>query len=257
MHRSFSYKIVHLAQSVALVALVMTAIALVASCIAAAAGFVPWLHLPMVFGDTLVADAGMYAQIALATFVSSLLFFVPMNRRVMQLERTHRDFQISMDDIAQAFYICHTADRAGNFTMSSEFDAVRERMVYMRDHPDLQSLEPAILEVAAQMSQRSQDLANIYDDEKVQRAKTFLQQRQDELVTHQNQIAKAMQVCQDLKTWKDTVTDEENLSDTKAAQLDRQLRETLDSLGYKIGKALPQTNGKVVSLGMGPLPEQA
>jgi len=30
-----------------------------------------------------------------------------------------------------------------------EFDAVRERLAYLRDHPDLSRLEPEVLEVAA------------------------------------------------------------------------------------------------------------
>jgi len=258
LRKSYASKATHLLQSLTLGALILTAFALLASCVAAALGVLPWLTLPITFGETLFANAGMYLQIGVAMFVSSLLFFVPLNRRVMQLESTHRDFQISMDDVAQAFYICHTADRGGKFTISSEFDAVRERLIFMRDHPDLQSLEPEILEVAAQMGQRPQELADIYNDEKVQRAKTFLQQRQDELLSQETQIAKAMKVCRELKAWRETVEDEEKLGDTKSVQLDRELRETLDSLGYKIGRSLPQTNGKVVSLGMmGPLPEQA
>ena len=43
-----------------------------------------------------------------------------------------------MEDIARAYHLCHTADRAGVFTLSSEFDSVRERLAYQRDHPDLE-----------------------------------------------------------------------------------------------------------------------
>ena len=52
-------------------------------------------------------------------------------------------------------------------------------------HPDLGALEPEILELAAQMSRISQDLAETYSDEKVDRARTFLQQRQQEIDTFQ------------------------------------------------------------------------
>ena len=51
--------------------------------------------------------------------------------------------------------------------MSSEFDAVRERLAYLHDHHDLDSLEPSVLEVAAQMSHQSRELSDIYSDEKL------------------------------------------------------------------------------------------
>jgi len=72
--------------------------------------------------------------------------------------------------------------------MSSEFDAVRERLAYLRDHPDLDSLEPQVLELAAQMSHQSRELSDIYNDEKVTRAKTFLKQRQEEAERQQDLI---------------------------------------------------------------------
>ena len=56
----------------------------------------------------------------------------------------------------------------------------RERIDYLRQHPDLKLLEADILTLAAQMSQQSHRLAEIYNDERVTRAKDFLQQRQRE-----------------------------------------------------------------------------
>ncbi len=99
-----------------------------------------------------------------------LCFFLPSNARIMRLENSHRRFSIGMRDVAQAYHFAHAADREGIFQMSSEFDAVRECLAYLRDHPDLESLEPALLEAAAQMSHISRELADVYADEKVARA---------------------------------------------------------------------------------------
>jgi len=108
VRNSIFQKTLHLVQSLTLGGLLVTSVALIGTCIASAIGLIPWLHAPMTFGGTVIENAGMYGQIFVAVLVASLLFFVPLNKRVMQLERTHRDFQISMDDVAQAYYLCHT-----------------------------------------------------------------------------------------------------------------------------------------------------
>merc|ERR1712173_435973 len=105
-----------------------------------------------------VENAGMYAQLALTVLAVGLCFFLPTNRRVMQLETSHRQFNVGMQDVARAYAAVHAADRAETFQMSSEFDSVRERLAYLRDHPDLATLEPAVLEMAAQMSHVARDL---------------------------------------------------------------------------------------------------
>lgn len=141
----------------------VTAISYTAAC---ALGYAPWLTFTATFGDLFVPLAGMYTQIVVTIILASLFFFMPSAGRIMSLERSQRDFKVSMEDVAHAYHVCHTADRSGVFTMSSEFDAVRERLSYLRDHPDLDSLEPAVLELAAQMSRQSRELADIYNDEK-------------------------------------------------------------------------------------------
>jgi len=45
----------------------------------------------------------------------------------------------------------------------------------------LSTLEPALLEVAAQMSHISRELATVYADEKIERARNFLKERQEEV----------------------------------------------------------------------------
>ena len=106
-----------------------------------------------------IPNAGMYLQIGLTVLAVDLCFFLPSNRRIIQLENSHREYSIGMDDVSRAYGAVHAADRGDTFRISSEFDSVRERLAYLRDHPDLSSLEPAILEVAAQISHISKELA--------------------------------------------------------------------------------------------------
>ena len=151
----------------------------------------------------------------------------------MQLENSHRRFSIGMNDVAQAYAAVHAADRAATFQLSSEFDAVRERLAYLRDHPDLSTLEPTLLEVAAQMSHISRELATVYSDDKIKRARDFLQQRQEEVELFNARLDQAKGISTDLKHWLHEVELEESVA---AAQLDRlraEMREILPELGME------------------------
>ena len=218
------------------------ALSVLAYTTAAAFGLAPWLTLTLTFGDSVYQQAGMVVQIVATVILLALLFFVPTTARIMALERSHRDFQISMDDVARAYHACHTADRAGVFTLSSEFDAVRERLAHLRDHPDLGNLETEVLTLAAQMSQQARKLADIYSDEKVARAKAFLAQRQKEAEDQQERIVEALHVCRDIRKWASQVELEESIVASQLAQLDEQLLTALPSLGYSFEQEQRETN---------------
>ena len=222
---------------------------LVGSAIAAALGVIPWLTLPLTFGETQVADAGMYLQIGLGILTASLLFMIPSNNRILALEHSHRDFQIGMDDVARAYYVCHAADRAGTFTLSAEFDSVRERLHFLRNHPDLGQLEAGVLEVAAQMSQQSRELADIYSDENVARARDFLRQRQTEVETQRQKISDAMKACKEITNWSDQITQDESAIESELSALDDMVRTALPPLGYDIVRTGPQTRQQIYAVG--------
>lgn len=231
--------------------LALSGLSLLGYTIACALGYAPWLAFEAQFGDYVVPPAGMIAQIALTVLVLSLFFFIPSTSRILSLERSHRDFSMSMEDVARAYHLCHTADRAGVFTLSTEFDAMRERLAYLRDHPDLDSLEPDLLELAAQMSHQSRELADIYSDKKVARAKTFLQQRQEEAERQQQLIVEALHACRDIRKWTQQVELEESVVASQLSQLEEQLEATLPALGYSLGR----DSGNVVPLGDRPAAE--
>ncbi|MEL6958228.1 MAG: DNA repair protein [Pseudomonadota bacterium] len=222
--------------SVATVLILVIGVAAMGYTLAAALGQVPWLSFSATFGEFTIPDAGLYTQILVTVILASLLFFMPSAGRIMALERSHRDFRITMDDVARAYHLCHTADRSGVFTMSSEFDAVRERLSYLRDHPDLDSLEPQVLELAAQMSHQSRELADVYSDEKVARAKMFLEQRQEEAERQQQLIVEAHHALRDIRKWSQQVELEESVVASQLAQLHEQLEATLPGLGYTLGR---------------------
>ena len=200
--------------------------------IGSALGYLPWLEFEARFGDYTYLHAGQAVQIGVTALFLLLFFFIPSQTRILSLEKAHRDFRISMEDVAHAYHLCHSADRAGVFTMSSEFDQVRERLAFLRDHPDLPELETDVLTVAAQMSQQARRLADIYSDDKVRRAKEFLAQRQQEAETQQALIVEALHVCREIRRWTQQIELEESVVASQLEQLDEQLRAALPKLGY-------------------------
>lgn len=163
----------------------------------------------------------------------------------MALENSHRRFHMNMHDVTQAYAAAHAADRAGMFQIQSEFDAVRERLAYMREHPDTGSLEPQIMEVAAQMSYISRELAEVYSDDKVDRARAFLKQRQQEVEQFNKRLDHAKAVSVRLKQWAQDVEMEESVAVSQLERLRDDLRPILPELGYE---EVSDLDGTVVGL---------
>jgi hypothetical protein len=229
---ALSHRVLH---SVSMVLILVIGLAAIGLTAASALGVTPWLTFSATFGEFTYPQAGMITQIIATIILASLFFFMPSAGRILSLERSHRNFRLSMEDVARAYHVCHTADRSGIFTMSSEFDAVRERLAYLRDHPDLDSLEPQVLEIAAQMSHQSRELADIYNVEKVARAKMFLHQRQQEAERQQQLIIEAHHALRDIRKWSQQVELEESVVASQLSQLQEQLDATLPALGYTLG----------------------
>ncbi|MDD9724175.1 DNA repair protein [Roseovarius sp. SK2] len=223
----------------------LAALALALATILAAFGILPWLEFQVSFGGQIYENAGQIAQIGLTVLAVLLCFYLPTNARVMALENSHRRFHMNMHDVTQAYSAAHAADRAGMFRIQSEFDAVRERLAYMREHPDLESLEPQIMEVAAQMSYISRDLAEVYSDDKVDRARAFLKQRQQEVEQFNKRLDHAKAVGVRLKQWAQDVDMEESVAVSQLERLRDDLRPILPELGYEEVSGL---DGTVVGL---------
>lgn len=232
-------------QRVALVAVVLFAVVVIGTTVAAVLGLAPWLSFTASYGETAVPYAGVIAQLFLAALAMSLCVYLPSNRRILELEKSHRNFHISMDDVTRAYLAAHKADKDALFTLSREFDSVRERILHLRNHPDLHSLEPSVLEVAAQMSHESRDLAEVYSDEKVERAHTFLRQRQREIEDYREQIALTQQTCAELKHWSQQVNVEDSVVAAQMQRLEADLAEILPLIGYEIADAPPEPENVV------------
>ncbi|WP_037315945.1 hypothetical protein [Ruegeria halocynthiae] len=236
----------------------MAAFLAVATTMLSALGVLPWLSMQAGFGDGTVIDAGMYIQIALTALVLMLAFYLPANARMMALENAHRKFALNMHDISTAYQVAHAADRGDTFLMSSEFDAVKERMAFLRQHPNLQSLEPEILELAAQMSQISQELAETYGDTRVARARSFLQQRQEEIELFQQRIEEAQVIQHELRQWTQDVEMEETIAKSQLTRLRDELFELLPELSAQLqsppGDSAPKASSVIA---MSPPPRAA
>jgi len=234
--RTAALRIHRVFHAVSLILILLMAGLAIAYTLLSAFGVMPWLTFTATFGEFNYIYAGQATQIGLTVLLASLFFFIPSANRIIALERSHRNFTMSTEDVARAYHLCHTADRTGLFTLSADFDAVRERLSYLRDHPDLGSLEPDVLELAAQMSHRARELSDIYSDEKVARAKAFLQQRQEEAETQQQLIVEALHDCRDIRKWSQQVELEESVVASQLSQLQEQLEATLPALGYSLGR---------------------
>lgn len=198
--------------------------------ILAALGIWPWLGLQASLGAVVYDNAGQMAQIGLMVLAVLLCVYLPTNLRILSLESSHRKFHIGMKDVAQAYALAHAADRASAFQLSAEFDAVRERLAFLRDHPDLAALEPEVLEVAAQMSQVSHELADIYSDEKLGRARAFLGQRQEEIEKFQARLDRAQLMVNELKHWTHEIKIEESLATQQMERISDELLDLLPEL---------------------------
>ncbi len=221
----------------------------VTTTILSAIGILPWLSLQAGLSNGATIDAGIYIQIGLTALILMLVFYLPSNARMMALENTHRKFTMNMQDVAGAYQVAHAADRSGAFALASEFDAVKERMAFLRDHPDLQGLEPQVLELAAQMSQISQELAETYGDTKVERARAFLRQRQEEVEQFQQRIEEAQIIQHELRQWTRDIEIEESIAKSQLARLRDELFDLLPELSAQLQSPTDdQTPGSVVAM---------
>jgi hypothetical protein len=186
-------------------------------------GLLPWLQFTVVMGDQIFDNAGQLTQIGATLLCLMLAGFLPTHARIMVLENSHRQFSLGMQDVAHAYHMAHAADRAGVFKLTSEFDSVRERLAYMRRHPELGHLEPEIMEIAAQMSHTSRALAETYSDANVGRARMFLRQRQQEVALFKERLAKAQVISKELSQWMRQVEQEEAGANAQLARLRSEL----------------------------------
>lgn len=224
----------NMAQLLTVGALVVLVAAASIATLLAMTGLLPWLplNLTSTTGDSLLI--GPWVQVLGTVFLLGLCAFLPGVHQIQSLEKSHREFKLSMDDVARAYQISHATDRSGTFTLSAEFEDMRDRLDTMRRHPDLGHLEPEILEVAAQMSHVTRDLALIYSEKKVARAKDFLRQRQHELDAFSEKLGLALRVTQDLQRWQKDVEASELEVNRQVDRLEKDLQEILPQLGYEM-----------------------
>ncbi len=189
------------------------------------AGLLPWPQLSIQYAGEIVPWAGMALQLGLTALLVMVALFLPSTRRVMKLEMSHREFRVNMDDVTHAYRAAHMADRAETFQMRREFDAVRERYQFLKEHPSLAEMDADLLTIAAQMSEQSRELAEVYSDEKVARAKESLVQRQADAQNLDERIQQAFADARELKRLMDDVDIEES---SVASQLDRLRKEVAD-----------------------------
>ncbi len=221
----------HMVQTVAMIGVATMATALAISFLLSFTGLWPSLDLTLTLSDGTAFAAGPLIHGSSAGIAVLLLAYMPAHWRMRALEASHRSFRVGMQDVTRAYRAAHAEDRAGTFQLSSEYDEVRERMDFLANHPDLGHLEPEILELAAQMSQVSKDLAERYGDDAVARAKAFLEERQQEAEQLQSRIEVALAASRELRRWHDRVEIDEDIARSRLNQLAAELNQILPEIG--------------------------
>ena len=193
-----------------LAVLLTTAMALYSA--ACAFGLFPWPSLRVLFADGMSMDIGIWLQLGVTFFLILVSLLLPANGRMLRLERSHRSFAMGVQDVAHAYRLAPAADRAG----------------------DLAQLEPELLQLAAQMSFITRDIAQTYSDQKVARARSFLAQRQEEVQASKDRIAIARLTVDELRRWLTDIEAEERQVEQQIKRLEGDLREILPPLGYSM-----------------------
>nr|WP_111298306.1 DNA repair protein [Paracoccus saliphilus] len=219
-----------LAQRMAVLIVLISATLAACASLAAVLGILPWIGLTARISGEPV-HLGMPIQLTLTIFLLGLTAFLPSSARVMALEVSHRQFKTSMEDVARAYHAAHAADRSGVFRLKSEYDATRERLDFLHRHPDLINLKPELLELAAKMSFNARDLAQVYADDRVQEARTFIQNRQGECVRLEAEIERALATVAELRGLHEQVDADEERVARRIERLQADILEIMHILG--------------------------
>lgn len=235
-HRNMVEGVLRGAQYIALALVAGLALAALGWTLAAATGAMAWMDLsgPSDAETAPPLSPGMLIQCGATLVLLALCAMIPACLRVMSLERAHRDFTVSMEDVARAYATVHGADRAGLFTLHREFDSIRERLGALRAHPALRDLEPEILDLAAQMSHESRDLARAFSAEAVSRARRFLGQRQEEAARFEQLVVEAQADSTELRQWLERVELDESVARSRLQRLRGELDEILPRIGLTL-----------------------
>lgn len=113
-----------------------------------ALGVLPWLILSAGSGRGVRIEAGIVAQLGVTALLCLLVMVTPSNNRMRALEQSHRDFHIATMDVANAYHAAHATDRTSVFTLSAQFDQMREDLEHLRTHPTLRLLEADMMRMA-------------------------------------------------------------------------------------------------------------
>lgn len=231
--QTFLWRFVSAAQFLAMLSVAAVAVGALGLTILMAAGVLPWPVLPLGLSDGRTVNAAPGVLLGLVFLGLLLLVYMPANWRLRALENSHRSFQVGMADVANAYWAAHEADREGIFTLHSEYDSVKERYHFLREHPDLKTLEPEILEMAAEMSHTSRDLALRYSDEAVTRARAFLEERTDEATRLETEISTAATAVRGLRSMVEDLGKVEARQDQKVQAIVDELNAVLPRLGLE------------------------
>jgi hypothetical protein len=195
---------------------------------------VSWPVLTVTLANGTVHNAMYYVSYAVSVIGLLIFSLVPGSKRVLRLEQTHREFKISMNDVAAAFYMAFTADRNNMFMLPEKFDGTRERFEFLKSLPEFADFEPEILTLAAQMSYQARQLAKAFSTETVARAEDFLRQRKHELDRGEERVQTAQAILERVRSEARALALSEQIQDSQITRIIEAIHEQLAPLGFQV-----------------------
>jgi len=146
-------------------------------------------------------------------------------------------FRVKMDDVVRAYYAAHAADRSGVFKLTGEFDAMRERMEWLSDHPELQALTPDLRLLGAQMSIVTRDLARRYSDEVVQEVDDLLTHSERDCDQFEEQVNRSLEAQAAIRTRVQKLDLRYATAYSQDSAVTEAIEQELEPLGLKLDKS--------------------
>jgi len=185
----------------------------------------------ILFGQLDLLTYMPYLALGLILSILGLLFTAgnPLKQHTLRW-----NFEVNMLDVARAYAAVHAADRQGVFKLHEQFDAVRERMKWLKSHPELAGLETDVLLLAAQLSEVTSSLALRYNDDDVDRAMVFLAQRNQECERLEALVAKALEVRTTIQLIAQDVQLRTEMASSQLNGIHEELQGYLEPLGFEV-----------------------
>lgn len=203
-------------------------------------GFMPWLYVPLQFGqEGAVVDRGTIIQLLLVLVMFSLCYNIPSSARIMRMEVIKHKEHLGLQDIMTATAHLFEEDRNGAFSVTTQFDNITRRIEMLQRHETLDKLSDKHQATAAMISYQVRKFAKKFSKKKVDRANTALQLIRQRLTETETIIADVTPIVNDLASEYNDIVDRERICRARVVAMLDQIQPLLEQFDL-----IPQSDDK-------------